>query len=76
MQKYLRLTKHLTQEFDIVEFVQIPRSQNMGADEVLKLASSEEGRLAQIWRWRSKNTPVLKKLQHSPSRAQAAGWHP
>ena len=24
MQKYLRLTKHLTQEFDKVEFVQIP----------------------------------------------------
>ena len=26
MQKYLRLTKQLTQEFDKVEFVQIPRS--------------------------------------------------
>ena len=26
MQKYLKLTKHLTQEFDRVEFVQIPRS--------------------------------------------------
>ena len=26
MQKYLRLTKHLTQEFDKVEFVQVPRS--------------------------------------------------
>ena len=26
MQKYLKLTKHLTQEFDTVEFVQIPRS--------------------------------------------------
>ena len=43
MQKYLKLTKHLTQEFDKVEFVQIPRSQNMAADEVAKLASSEEG---------------------------------
>ena len=42
MQKYLRLTKHLTREFDTVEFVQIPRSQNMGTDEVSKLASSEE----------------------------------
>ena len=41
MQRYLRLTKHLTQEFDKVEFVQIPRSQNMMADEVAKLASSE-----------------------------------
>ena len=43
MQKYLRLTKRLTQEFDRVEFVQIPRSQNTIADEIEKLASSEEG---------------------------------
>ena len=42
MQKYVRLTRHLTQEFDKVEFTQIPRSQNMTADEVSKLASSEE----------------------------------
>ena len=42
MQKYVRLTRHLTQEFDRVEFAQIPRSQNMIADEVSKLASSEE----------------------------------
>ena len=32
MQKYLRLTKHLIQGFDAMEFVQIPRIQNMGAD--------------------------------------------
>ncbi|XP_050290223.1 uncharacterized protein LOC126728450 [Quercus robur] len=44
MQKYLKLTRQLTQEFDTVEFVQIPRSQNIGADEVSKLASSKEGR--------------------------------
>ena len=43
MQRYLRLTKHLTQNFDNVEFIQIPRSQNMVANEVAKLASSEEG---------------------------------
>ena len=29
MQKYLKLMKHLTQEFNKVEFVQVPRSQNM-----------------------------------------------
>jgi len=46
MQKYLRLTKHLTQEFDRVEFVQIPRSQNRVADEIAKLASSEEGSIS------------------------------
>ena len=43
MQKYLRLMKHLAQEFDKVEFVQVPRSQNMVVDEILKLASSREG---------------------------------
>ena len=43
MQKYVRLMKHLTREFDTVEFAQIPRSQNMMADEVSKLASLEEG---------------------------------
>nr|XP_023883755.1 uncharacterized protein LOC111996052 [Quercus suber] len=43
MQKYLKLMKRLTQEFDGVEFVQIPKSQNMEADEVSKIASSEDG---------------------------------
>ena len=37
------LTKHLAQEFDEVEFVQVPRSQNTVVDEISKLASSEEG---------------------------------
>ena len=73
MQKYLRLTKHLTQEFDKVEFVQIPRSQNMGADEVSKLASLEEGEITRAWRWKSRNTLALKKFQHSQSRARTAG---
>ena len=43
MQKYLRLTKHLTQEFDWVEFTQVPKSQNMEADELAKQASLEVG---------------------------------
>ena len=42
MQKYLRLTNHLTQEFDRVEFVQILRSQNIIVDEIVKQASLEE----------------------------------
>ena len=42
MQKYLRLTRHLTHEFDKVEFVQVLRNQNMVADEISKLASSKE----------------------------------
>ena len=43
MQKYLRLTRHLTREFDKVEFVQVTKNQNVLADEISKLASSEEG---------------------------------
>ena len=46
MQKYLRLTRHLTREFNEVEFVQVPRNQNVLADEISKLASSEEGGLS------------------------------
>ena len=46
MQKYLRLTRHLTQEFDEVEFVQVPRNQNVLADEISKLASLEKGGLS------------------------------
>ena len=42
MQKYLRLAKHLAQEFDRVEFVQIRRSQNMIVDEIAKQASSKK----------------------------------
>ncbi|XP_030948935.1 uncharacterized protein LOC115972835 [Quercus lobata] len=58
MQKDLKLTKHITQEFDIVEFMQIPRSQNMGADEVSKLASSEEGEIS---------TTLVMEVQKHPS---------
>ena len=43
MQKYLKLTKHLAQEFYKLEFMQIPKGQNMAVDEIAKMASSEEG---------------------------------
>ena len=58
MQKYLRLTRHLTWEFDKVEFVQVPRNQNVLANEISKLASLEEGGL-------SKNLTV--EIQKHPS---------
>ena len=45
MQKYLKLTKHLIQEFEEVVFEQVPRSQNTAADEISKLASSEDGQM-------------------------------
>lgn len=43
MQKYLRLTNHLIQEFDRVDFAQVCRSQNSEVDEVARQASSKEG---------------------------------
>ena len=43
MQKYLKLIKHLAQEFDKLEFVQVPRGQNMAANEIAKMALLEEG---------------------------------
>ena len=58
MQKYLRLTRHLTREFDKVEFVQVTKNQNVLADEISKLASSEEGGL-------SKN--LTMEVQEHPS---------
>ena len=58
MQKYLKLTKHLTQEFEEVEFVQVPRSQNTAANEISKLASSEEGGM---------NKDLAMEVQKDPS---------
>nr|XP_023887899.1 uncharacterized protein LOC112000029 [Quercus suber] len=58
MQKYLKLTKCLTQEFEKVEFIQIPRSQNMVADEVSKIASSEET---------ESGTDLMMEIQRNPS---------
>ena len=41
-----------------MEFMQIPRSQNMEADEVSKLASSEEGKIV---------TELVMEVQKHPS---------
>ncbi|XP_075649778.1 uncharacterized protein LOC142620264 [Castanea sativa] len=58
MQKYLKLTKHLAQEFDKVEFVRIPRDQNMAVDEIAKMASSEE---------KPTNVELLMEIQKCPN---------
>ena len=58
MQKYLKLTKHLAQEFDKLEFVQIPMGQNMAADEIAKMASLEE---------RSTSMELNMEVQKHPS---------
>ena len=66
MQKYLRLTKYLVQEFDRVEFTQVPRSQNMEVDKLAKQASSQKG---------PTSTNLKMEVQSSPtqSRVKAAG---
>ncbi|XP_050290234.1 uncharacterized protein LOC126728462 [Quercus robur] len=63
MQKYLKLTRILIQEFDTVDFVQIPRNQNIEADEVSKLASSESG---------MKSADVAIEIQKCPSIEEVA----
>ena len=62
MQKYLRLTRHLTQEFDDVEFVEVPRNQNALADEISKLASSEEGGLSNNLAMEIQKHPNIKEV--------------
>ena len=42
MQKYLKLTNQLVQEFNQVDFTEVPQSQNSEASEVARKASSEE----------------------------------
>ena len=63
MQKYLRLTKHLIQEFEGVEFEQVPRSQNTAADEISKLASSEYGRMDEELAMEIQKHPSIKDVQ-------------
>ena len=62
MQKYLRLTRHLTREFDEVEFVQVPRNQNVLDDKISKLASSEEGRLSNNLTMEIQKHPSIKEV--------------
>ena len=61
MQKYLRLTRHLTREFDEVEFVQVPRNQNALVDEISKLASLEEGGLSNNLAMEVQKHPSIKE---------------
>ena len=62
MQKYLKLTKRLTQEFDKVEFVQIPRSQNMIANEIAKIASLEEGSISMGLEMEAQKRPSIEEI--------------
>ena len=62
MQKYFKLTKHLAQEFDKLEFVQIPRNQNMVVDEIVKMASSEEEPTSMELNMEVQKCPSIKEV--------------
>ena len=62
MKKYLRLTKHLAQGFDRVEFAQIPRSQNIEADELTKQASSEVGPMSMDLKMEVQKCPSIEEV--------------
>ena len=62
MQKYLRLTRHLTREFDEVEFVQVPRNQNALVDEISKLASLKKGGLTNNLAMKIQKHPSIKEV--------------
>ena len=75
MQKYLELTKHLAQEFDKLEFVQIPRGQNMAADEIAKMASSKEGSASMELNIEVQKRPSIIEVPTFVSKAQIVGLH-
>ena len=41
IQRYLKLTNQLVSKFDQVEFAQVPRDQNVEADEMARSASTD-----------------------------------
>ena len=62
MQKYLKLTNQLVSNFDRVEFVQIPRDENVEADEVAQSASTDDQAKVTDWRLEEQNSPSIKEF--------------
>ena len=54
----------LFRSFDEVEFLQVLRNQNALADEISKLASSEEGGLSKNLTMEIQKIPASKKFPH------------
>lgn len=63
MQKYLKLTHQLISSFNYVEFVQIPRDQNVEADEVAQSASTDNQSKRFDWKMEEQNYPSIQELQ-------------
>ena len=62
MQKYLKLTNQLVQEFNQVDFTQVPRSQNSEVDEVARQASSKEGMSSPDLKVEVRRHPSIEEL--------------
>ena len=73
MQKYLRLTRHLIREFDQVEFIQVPKSQNMGVDDIVKQASSEAGLTSIDLKMEVQKYPRIKEI-HTFAIQSESSW--
>ena len=73
MQKYLKLTNQLVSSFDHAEFVQIPRGQNVEADEVARSASVDDQSRVNDWRLEEQNSPSIEEFQTFPVNT-CSGW--
>ena len=63
MQRYLKLTNQLVSNFDRVEFAQVPRNQNVEADEVARSASVDNQVEVIDWKLEEQNSPSIEEFQ-------------
>ena len=63
MQRYLKLTNQLVSKFDRVEFAQVPRDQNVEADEMAKRVSIDNQAKVIGWKFEEQNSPNIEEFQ-------------
>ena len=66
MQKYLKLTNQLVNNFDRVKFVQVLRDQNAEADEVARSMSADNQAKVIDWKLEEQNSPNIEEFQTFP----------
>ncbi|XP_075658736.1 uncharacterized protein LOC142628541 [Castanea sativa] len=76
MQRYLKLTNQLIGKFDRVKFAQIPRDQNVVADEVARSASSNDQAKMTNWRLEEQKSPNIEKFQTFPVHINTSWMNP
>ena len=73
MQRYLKPTNQLVSKFDRVEFAQVPRDQNVEADEMAKSASIDNQAKVIDWKFEEQNSPSIEEFQTFPMHIRV-GW--